>query len=117
VFAFLSTPTTIRSGTAVSWTSSAFRASGVRATRSASRVPAATGSPAEIDITEMTAGEIIAFQTVAGPVRPRGRYVLAATDGGTRVRFELEADMPGFERLMAPMVQRTTNHDVASSPR
>ncbi|MBV8735246.1 MAG: SRPBCC family protein [Solirubrobacterales bacterium] len=68
--------------------------------------------PADIEITELTPGEAIAFQTVAGPVRPRGRYVLAAADGGTRVRFELEADVKGVKRLLAPVVQKTMNNEV-----
>jgi len=51
--------------------------------------------PADIDITELTPGEAIAFRTIAGPVRPRGRYVLAAADGGTRVRFELDHPVTG----------------------
>jgi uncharacterized membrane protein len=62
---------------------------------------------ADIEITELTPGETIAFQTVAGPVRPRGRYVLTAADGGTRVRFELEADVKGAKRFLTAMVQKT----------
>jgi uncharacterized membrane protein len=68
--------------------------------------------PADIEITELTPGEAIAFQTVAGPVRPRGRYELAAADGGTRVRFELEADVKGVKRLLAPVLQKTMNNEV-----
>jgi uncharacterized membrane protein len=68
--------------------------------------------PADIEITELTPGEAIAFQTVAGPIRPRGRYALTAADGGTRVRFELEADVKGAKRLLAPMVQKTMNNEV-----
>ena len=68
--------------------------------------------PADIEITELTPGEAIAFQTLAGPVRPRGRYALTAADGGTRVRFELEADIKGVKRLLAPMVQKTMNNEV-----
>ena len=37
---------------------------------------------ADIEITELTPGETIAVRTIAGPVRPRGRYVLAAADEG-----------------------------------
>jgi uncharacterized membrane protein len=69
--------------------------------------------PADIEITELTPGEAIAFQTVTGPARPRGRYVLTAADGGTRVRFELEADTTGLKRLIGPMVQKTMNNEVA----
>jgi uncharacterized membrane protein len=72
---------------------------------------------ADIKITELTPGETIAFQTVAGPVRPRGRYRLAVADGGTRVRFELEADVRGFKRLMAPIVQKTMNEEVGQLTR
>jgi uncharacterized protein YndB with AHSA1/START domain len=87
--------------------------SGVGA-RYAQRVkgPGGRGIPANIEITELTPGAAIAFQTVAGPVRPRGRYVLEAADGGTRVRFELEADVNGVKRLLAPMVQKTMNDEV-----
>ena len=67
---------------------------------------------ADIEITELMPSQTIAFHTVAGPVRPRGRYVLAAADGGTHVRFELEADMRGLKRLIAPMVQKTMNDEV-----
>ena len=73
--------------------------------------------PADIEITELTPGETIAFQTVTGPVRPRGRYQLTVVDGGTRVRFELEADVNGLKRLIAPMVQKTMNNEVGQLDR
>jgi hypothetical protein len=34
-----------------------------------------------------------------------------------RVRFELEADVHGFKRLMAPMVQKTMNREVGQLAR
>jgi uncharacterized protein YndB with AHSA1/START domain len=68
--------------------------------------------PADIEITELRPGELIAFQTLTGPVRPRGRYVLTAAEDGTLVRFELEADVRGVKRLMTPMVQKTMNNEV-----
>ena len=68
--------------------------------------------PADIEITELRRGELIAFRTIAGPVRPRGRYVLTAVDDGTHVRFELTADMKGLKRLMTPMVQKTMSNEV-----
>jgi uncharacterized membrane protein len=67
---------------------------------------------ADIEITELTPGQAIAFQTVTGPVRPRGRYVLDAANGETRVRFELEANLNGVKRLLAPMVQKSMNNAV-----
>ena len=42
------------------------------------KTPGGRRIPADIEITELTPGESIAFQTLTGPVRPRGRYVLAA---------------------------------------
>jgi len=72
---------------------------------------------ADIEITEFELGRAIAFQTVTGPVRPRGRYLLTPADGGTRVRFELEAEVGGLKRLMAPMVQKTMNAEVGQLDR
>ena len=68
--------------------------------------------PADIEITELTPGKALAFQTVTGPVRPPGRYLLDAADGGTRVRFELETNVKGIKRLLGPMVQKTMNNEV-----
>lgn len=73
--------------------------------------------PADIEITEFDPGQSIAFQTLTGPVRPRGRYLLSAADGGTRVRFDLDADLRGFKRLMSSMVQRTMDNEVAQLER
>jgi uncharacterized membrane protein len=72
---------------------------------------------ADIEITELTPGKTIAFHTVAGPIRPRGRYVLSTADGRTHVRFELEVDLHGFKRLIAPMVQKTMNDEVGQLTR
>jgi uncharacterized membrane protein len=73
--------------------------------------------PADIEITEFDPGESIAFQTLTGPVRPRGRYLLSAAEGGTRVRFNLDADLRGFKRLMSSMVQRTMDNEVGQLDR
>jgi uncharacterized protein YndB with AHSA1/START domain len=73
--------------------------------------------PADIEITEVRRGELIAFQTLTGPVRPRGRYVLVTVDTGTRVRFELSADVKGVKRLMTPIVQKTMNTEVGQLER
>ena len=69
-------------------------------------------TPHEKPLRKLTPGEAIAFQTVTGPVRPRGRYALAAADGGTRVRLELKADLKGVRRLMSHVVQSTMNNEV-----
>jgi uncharacterized membrane protein len=72
---------------------------------------------ADIELTELTPGRSIAFRTLTGPVRPRGRYLLSAAEQGTRVRFELDADVRGLKRLIAPMVQKTMNHEVGQLDR
>ena len=73
--------------------------------------------PADIEITELTPGESIGFQTLTGPVRPRGRYLLEPDEAGTRVRFELEADVGGLKRFMAPMVQKAMDSEVGQLER
>jgi uncharacterized membrane protein len=73
--------------------------------------------PADIEITELTPGESIAFHTLTGPVRPRGRYLLFSAEDGTRVRFELDADVRGLKRLMAPMVQKAMDSEVGQLER
>lgn len=73
--------------------------------------------PADIEITELIPDQSIAFQTLTGPVRPRGRYRLSAAEGGTRVRFELDADVRGLKRLIAPVVQKTMNNEVGQLDR
>lgn len=73
--------------------------------------------PADIQITELTAGESIAFQTLTGPVRPRGEYSISPAERGTRVRFALDAELKGLKRLIAPMVQRTMDNEVGQLDR
>ncbi|TMK75502.1 MAG: hypothetical protein E6G45_13580 [Actinobacteria bacterium] len=70
--------------------------------------------PADIEITEHKPNELIGFRALEGPVHPRGRYELAPADGGTRVRFALEAEVKGVKKLMSPMVQKAMNREVAA---
>jgi carbon monoxide dehydrogenase subunit G len=76
--------------------------------------PGGRSISADVEITESRPNELIAFRATSGPVRPRGRYTLAPDGDGTRVRFELEAELGGLKRLMAPMVQKTMNSEVAA---
>ena len=76
--------------------------------------PGGRSISADIEVTESRPNELIAFRATSGPVRPHGRYVLSAEGDGTRVRFELEAELGGLKRLMAPMVQKTMDSEVAA---
>jgi uncharacterized membrane protein len=68
---------------------------------------------ADYEITVFQPNERIEFQTVAGPVRPHGRYDFSPTDGGTRLVFALDASLGGLRGLlMGSMVQRTMNGEV-----
>jgi uncharacterized protein YndB with AHSA1/START domain len=57
----------------------------------------------------------IEFQTLTGPVRPHGTYVLAAAGGGTHVTFVLDAELGGLRRLLlGSAVQKTMEAEVAT---
>lgn len=73
---------------------------------------------ADYEITVFEPNQRIEFQTVAGPVRPHGRYDFAAEDGGTRLTFTLDAALNGLRRLlMGSMVQRTMEGEVQALDR
>jgi len=72
---------------------------------------------ADIEITELRPNELIVFRAVEGPVRPTGRYELTPADGGTQVRFVLEAEVSGIKRLMSPMVQKQMDREVGNLER
>jgi carbon monoxide dehydrogenase subunit G len=67
---------------------------------------------ADVETTAYEPDRLIGFRATAGPVRPEGRYELAAADGGTRVRFALAADLRGLKVAMAPAVRRTMAGEV-----
>ena len=70
---------------------------------------------ADYEITVFEPNRRIEFQTLAGPVRPHGRYDFEEADGGTRVTFSLDASLGGFQSLfMGSMVQRTMDAEVAA---
>lgn len=73
---------------------------------------------ADYEITVHEPHRRIEFQTVAGPVRPHGRYDFEATDGGTRLTFSLDAAVSGLRGLfMGSMVQRTMDAEVRAIER
>jgi uncharacterized membrane protein len=72
---------------------------------------------ADIEITELRPDELIVFRAVEGPVHPTGRYELKPADGGTQVRFVLEAEVSGIKKLMSPMVQKQMDSEVGNLER
>ena len=68
----------------------------------------------DVEITEFEPDRRIAFHAIAGPVRPRGRYVLDSTgEGTTHVTFSLEAEVTGAMKLMKGKVQKSMDGEVA----
>jgi uncharacterized protein YndB with AHSA1/START domain len=61
----------------------------------------------------------MAFEAIAGPVRPTGEYVLEeADDGATRLTFSLRAEIGGWKRLvMGGAVQKTMDAEMAALDR
>jgi uncharacterized membrane protein len=60
----------------------------------------------------------LAFEAIAGPVRPKGEYLLEQVADGTRLRFGLEAELGGIKRLlMSGAVQKTMDAEVEATER
>ncbi len=86
-------------------------------TRYAQTVPGPMGRrvAADYEITVFEPDRRLEFQTIAGPVRPHGRFDYEPVEGGTRVTFAIDAELTGLRRLfMGGMVQRSMDAGVAS---
>jgi carbon monoxide dehydrogenase subunit G len=70
---------------------------------------------ADYVVTVFEPGRRLEFETVAGPVRPHGRYDLEPTESGTRLTFTLDAELGGLRGLlMGSQVQRTMDAEVGA---
>jgi len=68
---------------------------------------------ADYRVTVLEPNRVLAFETIAGPVRPRGRYEFEPHNGSTRLTFSLETELSGLTRLlMGSMVSRTMASEV-----
>jgi uncharacterized protein YndB with AHSA1/START domain len=76
------------------------------------RGPGGRSIPADIELTDFVRDSSIGFGTIAGPVRPRGRYELQPLPEGTHLRFSLDAELRGLKRLMTPILKRTMATEV-----
>jgi uncharacterized membrane protein len=69
---------------------------------------------ADYEWTSVEPNRRLEFRTIAGPVRPTGRWDFApAEDGSTRVTFRIDYEPRGLGRLMSPMVARNMRSEVA----
>lgn len=86
--------------------------------RQVMRGPGGRRIEADYEITEYEPPRHLAFQVVAGPVRPHGDYRFEPTPDGTRVTFSLAVELSGIKRLvMGPSVQREMDSGVRSLDR
>jgi len=69
---------------------------------------------ADFEVTAYQPDTLLAFRTLAGPVRPEGSYRFEDADGGTRVTFSLNASVSGAKKLLAPMVSKSMRNEVAA---
>jgi uncharacterized membrane protein len=73
---------------------------------------------ADYRVTAYEPNSRLAFEAIAGPVRPMGEYVLEEADGGTRLTFALQAELGGLKKLlMGGAVQKTMDSEVAATER
>jgi len=73
---------------------------------------------ADYRVTAFEPNSRLAFEAIAGPVRPTGEYVLEDVDGGTRLTFALEAELRGIKKLlMGGAVQKTMDSEVEATER
>lgn len=73
---------------------------------------------ADYRITAYEPDRHLAFEAIAGPVRPTGDYLLEPTPGGTDLTFSLQAELGGIKKLlMGGAVQKTMDAEVAATER
>ena len=73
---------------------------------------------ADYQVTAYEPNRLLAFQAIAGPVRPTGEFRFEPVEGGTRLTFSLRAELSGLKKLlMAGAVQRTIDAEVAATER
>lgn len=73
---------------------------------------------ADYRITTYEPNTRLAFEAIAGPVRPKGEYLLEQAEDGTRLDFALETELTGIKKLlMAGAVQRTMDAEVQATER
>ena len=71
---------------------------------------------ADYRVTAYEPNRRLAFEAIAGPIRPTGEYLLEEAGGGTRLTFSLRAELGGIKKLlMGGAVQKTMATEVAAT--
>jgi len=79
------------------------------------RGPGGRRIAADYRITAYEPNSLLAFETIAGPVRPSGQFRLQETGGATTLTMSLQAELAGIKRLLlSNMVQKTMDAEVAA---
>lgn len=79
------------------------------------RGPGGRSIDGDYRITRWDAPNRLDFEVTAGPARPVGSFTLSASgDSATEVTFTLELKPRGLMVLMAPMITRQVNAEVAA---
>jgi hypothetical protein len=83
--------------------------------RQSVRGPGGRRIAADYRVTAYQPDTLLAFETIAEPVRPTGEFRLQEAGGATTLRLSLQADLAGVKRLfMSGMVQKTMDAEVAA---
>ena len=73
---------------------------------------------ADYRVTAFEPGRRLAFEAIAGPVRPAGEFLLEDAPDGTRLTFSLGVELGGIKKLfMGGAVQKTMDAEVAATER
>jgi len=79
--------------------------------------PTGKAAPADFEVTGLEPGKRYAFRTTSGPVQPEGSFEFAEEGGATRVTFELNVELKGKQKMMAPMVTKVMRSEVSNLDR
>lgn len=66
----------------------------------------------DYQIVETNPPNFIKFEVIAGPARPTGTYEFDMVSNGTQVKFALDYQTKGLQKLMEPMINRAMREEV-----
>jgi len=79
------------------------------------RGPGGRRIAADYRITQLEPDRSLAFEAIAGPVRPTGSYRFESEGAGTRLTFTLDAQLSRLKRMfMGGMVQKTMDAEMGA---